>query len=484
MKPLLRRVVATISVCTVLTDPALLPSASAASERHGEVVQGRILETYKRLGGYRTFGNAITSERNAGRGGKFQVFERASSIYWHPNVSSGVARQVKGNIRDRWRDWGWENGPLRYPTTDELTTPDRIGRFNHFENGSIYWTPSTDAQVVKGRIKDRWANQGWETGELGYPTTSESSPPDGVGRFNHFQNGSIYWTPVTGPQVVKGRIRDYWASRGWETGPHGYPINEEYAVDGGIHQNFQRLDIQWVEPTSQRLPTGDHTDWDGYQMQFPVIAQNERWTPQSVAREVIEHFDAYFTFQGCGQKIRVGDYCGLNTIANPVMGPAPIEVTSIAADGFSFKSLEGHPEGAGRTISFRFVSRPGTSDPTKKNVYLIVTAWGPATGASMTGPLNSETLARYSWGKFSRNLNSRLDNAGTDYVTADKFVGAAHTRSSFFKDEIGLDSPVVILSDEELAWVPTSVPLLSLDGKNAADVVPQHVVEETLKESP
>ncbi|MBC2681278.1 hypothetical protein GSS87_02505 [Corynebacterium sp. 4HC-13] len=445
-------------------------------------MQGRILETYKRLGGYRTFGNAITPESNAGRGGKFQVFEQASSIYWHPNVSNGVARQVKGSIRDRWRDWGWENGSLRYPTTDELTTPDQIGRFNHFEEGSIYWTPSTDAQVVKGRIKDRWANQGWETGKLGYPTTSESSTPDGVGRFNHFQNGSIYWTPNTGPQVVKGRIRDYWASRGWETGSHGYPINEEYAVDGGIHQDFQNLDIQWVEPTSQRLPTGDHTDWDGYQMQFPVIAQDERWTPQSVAREVTEHFDAYFTFKGCGQKIRVGDYCGLNTIANPAIGSAPIEVTSIAADGFSFKSLEGHPEGAGRTISFRFVSRPGTSDPTKNNVYLIVTAWGPATGASMTGPLNSETLARYSWGKFSRNLNSRLNNAGTDYLTADKSVGAAQTRSMILNDDIGLDSPVVNLSDEELAWVPTSVPLIPLDGKNVPNIIPQHVVDETLKE--
>lgn len=176
------------------------------------MVQGRILETYKRLGGYRTFGNAIIPESDAGRGGKFQVFEQASSIYWHPNVSHGVARQVKGAIRDRWRDWGWENGPLRYPTTDELTTPDRVGRFNHFEDGSIYWTPGT------------------------------------------------------GAQIVKGRVRDYWASRGWETGLHGYPVGEEYFVDGGINQDFQNLSIQWVEPISRRLPTGDHINWDGYQM--------------------------------------------------------------------------------------------------------------------------------------------------------------------------------------------------------------------------
>lgn len=200
-----------------------------------------------------------------------------------------------------------------------------------------------------------------------------------------------------------------------------------------------------------------------------------------MAREVTEHFDAYFTFRGCGHKIRVGDYCGLNTIANPVSGPAPIEITSIAPDGFSFKSLEGHPEGAGRTISFRFVSRPGTSDPGKRNVYLIVTAWGPPTGASAAGPLNSETLARYAWGKFSRNLNSRLNNAGTDYITVDKYVGSARARFRSF-DDVGQGSPVVNLSDEQLAWVPSSVPLIPLDGEESADAIPQRIVDDVLAE--
>jgi uncharacterized protein with LGFP repeats len=46
------------------------------------------------------------------------------------------------------------------------------------------------------------------------PLTDESPTPDGIGRFNHFQGGSIYWTPGIGAHEVHGAIRDKWASMG------------------------------------------------------------------------------------------------------------------------------------------------------------------------------------------------------------------------------------------------------------------------------
>jgi len=56
----------------------------------------------------------------------------------------------------------------------------------------------------------------------GLPLTDETTTPDGVGRFNHFQGGrSIYWTPATGAHAVYGAIRAAWAARGWERGPVG-----------------------------------------------------------------------------------------------------------------------------------------------------------------------------------------------------------------------------------------------------------------------
>jgi uncharacterized protein with LGFP repeats len=75
---------------------------------------------------------------------------------------------------------------------------------------------------------------------LGSPLTDELTTPDGVGRFNHFQNGSIYWTPATGAHEVHGLIRAKWESLGWETGALGYPVRDEYAVTGGRESEFQK----------------------------------------------------------------------------------------------------------------------------------------------------------------------------------------------------------------------------------------------------
>ena len=51
------------------------------------------------------------------------------------------------------------------------------------------------------------------------PADRRNGHPGWVGRFNHFENGSIYWTPAIGPHEVHGLIRDFWAKQGWERGP-------------------------------------------------------------------------------------------------------------------------------------------------------------------------------------------------------------------------------------------------------------------------
>jgi endonuclease/exonuclease/phosphatase family metal-dependent hydrolase len=77
------------------------------------------------------------------------------------------------------------------------------------------------------QISDKYAQLGGARGFLGRATTAESIPPDGVGRFRHYQNGSIYWHPSTGAHSIHGSIRGRWAELGWETGPLGYPTSDE-----------------------------------------------------------------------------------------------------------------------------------------------------------------------------------------------------------------------------------------------------------------
>jgi LGFP repeat len=173
------------------------------------------------------------------------------SIYWSPQTG---AHEVQGGIRDKWASLGWERSFLGYPTTDETGTPDGHGRYNHFQGGSVYWTLQTGAHEVHGAIRDKWASLGWERSFLGYPTTDETGTPDGSGRFNHFQHGSIYWTqqpPAPGAHEVQGGIRDKWASLGWERSFLGYPTTDETAVPDGVgrYNDFQKASIYWSPQT-------------------------------------------------------------------------------------------------------------------------------------------------------------------------------------------------------------------------------------------
>ncbi|MFC7341167.1 PQQ-dependent sugar dehydrogenase [Saccharopolyspora griseoalba] len=208
-------------------------------------VHGANLGKFLELGGHAFAGPPTTDETRTPDGvGRYNHFAKPASVYWTPDTG---AHGVWGDIRARWAALGWESGPIGYPTTDETTTPDRVGRFNHFSKASsIYWTPSTGAHGVWGAIRAEWRRLGWETGPMGYPTTDETATPDRVGRYNHFSKASsIYWSPGTGAHEVYGRIRERWAALGWERSYLGYPTSGEYSVPGGRRNDFQHGYIRW-----------------------------------------------------------------------------------------------------------------------------------------------------------------------------------------------------------------------------------------------
>jgi uncharacterized protein with LGFP repeats len=200
--------------------------------------QTEIQQKYSDLGGEGGFlGKPTMGLGTCPDGIGYFVHYQGGSIYWTPSTG---AHEIHGAIREKWKSIGWEQSALGYPVTDESVTPDRIGRYNHFQHGSIYWTPSTDAHEIHGAIREKWKSMGWELSQLGYPVTDESLTPDGVGRYNHFQNGSIYWTPSTNAHEIHGAIKAKWASMGWETSYLGYPLSD---VDNNTSQ-FQRGSIQ------------------------------------------------------------------------------------------------------------------------------------------------------------------------------------------------------------------------------------------------
>jgi len=209
-------------------------------------VIGAIRVKWLSLGGASGFlGQPLTDELTTPDGvGRYNHFQ-GGSIYWTPSIGAHV---IYGAIRDKWASMGWERSFLGYPLTDELPAPDGIGRYNHFQGGSIYWTPTTHAYEVNGAIRDKWASIGWERSGLGYPLTDELPTPDGIGRYNHFQGGSIYWKPGLGAYLVYGAIRDKWAAMGWERSFLGYPTSDEHdGPNNSRVSTFEHGSISWTQ---------------------------------------------------------------------------------------------------------------------------------------------------------------------------------------------------------------------------------------------
>ncbi|QBJ96691.1 esterase [Rhodococcus sp. ABRD24] len=201
-------------------------------------VAGRVGGAYQNAGGPGgVLGLPTTGELGTPDGrGRFNHFQKGS-IYWTPQTG-GYA--VSGAIKDEWAKQGYEKGPLGYPTADQIKTPGKDGLVQGFEIGAMYWSPQTGANAVQGMIMKKYGELNWENGWLGFPQTSEIKVKDN-GRFNQFQNGNIYWSPGTGAWSVKnGPIFDAWKSVDYENGRIGFPISDQFDVPGGVEQRFQR----------------------------------------------------------------------------------------------------------------------------------------------------------------------------------------------------------------------------------------------------
>ncbi|MCA0146874.1 L,D-transpeptidase family protein [Blastococcus sp. LR1] len=233
--------------------PAASATAYSSPATGTHHVVGSILQRYLALGGPAgKLGYPTTDElATPVPGGRYNLFQ-GGAIYW---TSATGAHQVGGAIRGAWGALGWETGRLGFPTTSETATPTRPGAYNHFQGGSIIWSPATGAHPVWGDIRNVWAAQGTENGPLGFPTTGEVRTPNGQGAYNLFQGGAVYWSPATGAHSILGAIRGRWGSLGYENSALGFPTSSEYVVPGGRAQNFQYGRITWT-PAGGAVVTG------------------------------------------------------------------------------------------------------------------------------------------------------------------------------------------------------------------------------------
>src|SRR5262245_28390373 len=110
-------------------------------------------EKYQQLGGSTFFGEILRKEERVWH------YKNGACICY--NAKLRAAFEIHGAIYRKWLSLG--GVAFGVPCTDELPTPDGVGRFNHFNDNtaSIYWTADTGAWAIWGDIRSKWASLGW-----------------------------------------------------------------------------------------------------------------------------------------------------------------------------------------------------------------------------------------------------------------------------------------------------------------------------------
>ena len=169
-----------------------------------------------------------------------ELIDRGPEVYLNPGPQPGVKTRIE-DLRDATEWLG-----AKIIAERELSCPDGVGRYAHYEHGSIYFHPDLGTFAVpKPGIYDFWASVGWETSFLGYPTGDAVKVDRGT--WQNFQFGTIFHRDGDDQAwPVHGGIGDTWRSAGAETGKFGWPQSRE--IEHGpdmVYQEFENGRIVW-----------------------------------------------------------------------------------------------------------------------------------------------------------------------------------------------------------------------------------------------
>lgn len=133
--------------------------------------------------------------------------------------------------------------------------PISDGYYQCYRSGWLIWRAQLGVHFLSNTLVARWQELGGAAGFLGFPLTDALLPTDCQEgeRFCDFQGGSLYRSPRHGPVVLRGVIRDYWADLGGVASVLGFPISDEIlsATSAYIVQHFTGGSIVWHPETGR-----------------------------------------------------------------------------------------------------------------------------------------------------------------------------------------------------------------------------------------
>lgn len=186
----------------------------------------------------------IGSHTDLGAGYPWDLFEADLKLYMgEPALPAPVANRINECAAEADNKWlGKRLAPAG--ATNETKTPDGEGRYVKFEGGYVYWHHRTGAFAVPNILFSQWGLLKYERGPLGYPAGKYDRLPGG--HVQHFERGTLYLKDgAAQAHFVTGIIGARWAREGYENGPLGWPISNEYDFDGGKAQDFENGKLFW-----------------------------------------------------------------------------------------------------------------------------------------------------------------------------------------------------------------------------------------------
>ncbi|GAA1882082.1 N-acetylmuramoyl-L-alanine amidase [Williamsia serinedens] len=138
-------------------------------------------------------GKRLDKDERPLKAGAFVAYENAH-IYWKRGATAAFP-VPHGGLFETWgTDYGYENGRLGYPTRPFTKLKD--GAVQAFEGGTLLRKDgATRGFDVHGRIGDTYRDLGWENSRLGYPTSVETPVPGTDNIVQHFEHGDLTWSP-------------------------------------------------------------------------------------------------------------------------------------------------------------------------------------------------------------------------------------------------------------------------------------------------
>jgi uncharacterized protein with LGFP repeats len=234
------------------TTDTLIPPGTATTGPSQNFEKGRIYDRGAKgvfavldpmLAKYRAFQGYLGLPTSAAagtgvRGGTVQTFDFGRIFGVNGNVA-----EVHGAVNTHHQALGGVAGQLGYPLTDLNPIDDGRGKSQWFEGGLCWYTATTGAHSVWGKVFDRYVAIGHCKGPLGYPKSEPKPVGDGRGTYAEFERGRIYATEALGGHAVSGPVLSSWLTDfGGPGGRLGYPTGElgAPAPGGSRRQSFER----------------------------------------------------------------------------------------------------------------------------------------------------------------------------------------------------------------------------------------------------